>query len=94
MSQNRDVGMPATYRVAQAILTLLQLVSIVALSAGSLRLKHWLIPPLLQVGGVFKAGAEVTPSRGIHGEKNLTIISSLLCLLGRRQRDCSFPSEE
>jgi hypothetical protein len=41
--------MPATYRVPVAILTFLQVGSLIVLSVGSLRLRHWLIAPLRQV---------------------------------------------
>lgn len=40
--------MPAPYRVAEAILALLQFASMAMLSAGSLRLRHWLIVPAQQ----------------------------------------------
>jgi hypothetical protein len=36
--------MPSTYREIEAILTLLQFVSLIGLSVGRLRMGHWLSP--------------------------------------------------
>ena len=41
--------MPSTYRAIEGILTLLQIVPIVVLSVGPLRMRHWLIAPSRQV---------------------------------------------
>jgi hypothetical protein len=41
--------MPSTYRAIEGIFTLLQLISMVVLSVGSLRMRHWLIALPCQV---------------------------------------------
>jgi hypothetical protein len=52
--------MPSTSRAIEGILTLLQILSIVLLSVGSLRVRHWFAAPTYQVPPGRGRGLELT----------------------------------
>jgi hypothetical protein len=55
--------MPATFRAAEAILTLLQLVPIIVLSVSSFRMRDWFIAPFRQALLRERGAAESTPAQ-------------------------------
>lgn len=56
--------MAEPYRAAAAILLLLQLASIILLSVGSFRMRHWLTPQFRQLPFEEPGGADSRPIRG------------------------------